>query len=216
MQHDPYDEQRRQMVDEQIVARGVRDPRVREAMLTVPRHVFIPEALREAAYFDKPVHIGSEQTISQPFMVALMTQELRVEPHHRVLEIGTGSGYQTAVLSRLCSVVYSIERVRELAECAHRAIDSLGYTNCHLRVGDGTQGWPKAAPFDRILVTAAAPRIPQSLEGQLALNGRLLAPVGPRDRQILTAVDRTEDGWSRSESIGCVFVPLIGREGWAP
>jgi len=216
MLHDPYEEQRKQMVDEQITARGVRDPRVCAAMRAVPRHEFVPEALRADAYFDKPVRIGGEQTISQPFMVALMTQELHLEPHHRVLEIGTGSGYQAAVLSKLCAEVYSVERVPALSERAARALEAAGCANCHLRVGDGTQGWPEAAPFDRILVTAGAPRSPASLEEQLEVGGRLLAPIGPRDRQVLTAVDRTADGWVRSQSIGCVFVPLIGREGWAP
>lgn len=216
MQTDPYEEQRRAMVEQQIIQRGVRDPQVHAAMLAVPRHLFVSEALRDDAYLDKPVRIGAEQTISQPFMVALMTQELHLKPHHRVLEIGTGSGYQTAILSRLCAEVYTIERVPALAERAAEALREAGCTNCHLRVGDGTEGWPEQAPFDRILVTAGAPRPPHALEEQLTAPGRLLAPIGPRDRQVLTAIDRTEDGWARSESIGCLFVPLIGREGWAP
>jgi len=216
MHHDPYEVLRRQMVDEQIAARGVRDAAVCQAMLSVPRHLFVPEALRDDAYLDKPVRIGNDQTISQPYMVALMTHELRVEPHHRVLEIGTGSGYQAAILSQLCAEVYSVERVPDLAERAAEALRACGCTNCHLHTSDGTQGWPDHAPFDRILVTAGAPRSPRALEEQLAVPGRLLAPIGPRDRQILTAVDRTRDGWVRSQSIGCLFVPLIGREGWAP
>jgi protein-L-isoaspartate(D-aspartate) O-methyltransferase len=216
MHADPYGQLRDQMVAEQLIARGVRDLRVVAAMRTVPRHAFIPEALHADAYLDKPVRIGSDQTISQPFMVGLMTQELCVEPHHRVLEIGTGSGYQTAVLSALCAEVFTIERVPVLAERAGRALAALGHSNVRTRVGDGTEGWPEAAPFDRILVTAAAPRVPAALEEQLREGGRLLVPVGPRDRQVLTAIDRTHDGWVRSESIGCVFVPLIGREGWAP
>lgn len=202
------------MVAQQIVPRGVRDPRVLAAMRRVPRHAFVPAALEAEAYLDKPARIGDGQTISQPFMVAAMTQELRLESHHRVLEIGTGSGYQTAVLAALAQWVYSIERIESLAARAQAVLAGQGVSNCTLCTGDGSEGWPEHAPFDRILVTAAAPMLPSGLEAQLAPGGRLLAPIGPRDRQVLTAVDRTADGWVRTQGIGCLFVPLVGKGGW--
>src|SRR4051812_22117538 len=203
------------MVQQQIEARGVRDPRVLDAMRAVPRHLFVPEALRSEAYEDHALAIGDGQTISQPYMVAVMTEALAPEAAHRVLEIGTGSGYQTAILARLSSNVFSIERHPRLADLARNTLASVGIPDPVIRVGDGTQGLPDSAPFDRILVTAGAPAIPAALEAQLAIGGRLVIPVGPPGYQHLTTINRRDqDTFERSESIACVFVPLIGRQGW--
>jgi protein-L-isoaspartate(D-aspartate) O-methyltransferase len=203
------------MVERQIESRGVRDARVLDAMRAVPRHLFVPEALRREAYEDHALAIGEGQTISQPYMVAVMTEALAPEPHHRVLEIGTGSGYQSAVLARLSELVISIERHPPLADLARATLASLGTTNVLIRVGDGSEGLPEEAPFDRILVTAGAPAVPVALEAQLAVGGRLVIPVGPAGYQHLTTVDRQESGaFERHESIPCVFVPLIGKQGW--
>jgi protein-L-isoaspartate(D-aspartate) O-methyltransferase len=200
---------RERMVDTQIARRGIRDPRVLQAMRGVPRHAFVPAALSGDAYDDRPLPIGAGQTISQPYMVAAMTEALGVEAHHRVLEIGTGSGYQTAVLAALADRVVSIERHRPLSEQAARALAAAGVANVHLVVGDGTEGYPPDAPFDRILVTAGARSIPAALEQQLADGGRLVIPVGPPDVQYLTIIDRRSDQFIRREGEACVFVPLI-------
>jgi protein-L-isoaspartate(D-aspartate) O-methyltransferase len=203
------------MVERQIEARGVRDIRVLDAMRAVPRHVFVPEALRSQAHDDHALAIGDGQTISQPYMVAVMTEALAPEAHHRVLEVGTGSGYQTAVLARLSGMVFSVERHPRLADLARDTLASLGVTNLVIFVGDGSEGLPDGAPFDRILVTAGAPAVPAALEAQLAVGGRLVIPVGPAGHQHLTTVDRRDGNvFERTESIGCVFVPLIGRQGW--
>jgi protein-L-isoaspartate(D-aspartate) O-methyltransferase len=207
--------ERERMVERQIVARGVREPRVLDAMRAVPRHLFVPEDVRYAAYDDRPLPIAEGQTISQPYMVAVMTQALDPAPHHRVLEIGTGSGYQTAILARLSGEVHSIERHPALAEIARQALDSVGATKVVIHVGDGTEGLLEQAPFDRILVTAGAPSVPESLQLQLAPAGRLVIPVGPTGFQRLTTIDRQSgDRFTRGESDPCVFVPLIGRFGW--
>jgi len=203
-----------QMVERQIAHRGVRDPRVLEAMRDVPRHLFVPEDQRRHAYEDRALPIANSQTISQPYIVAVMTELLGPEPSHRVLEIGTGSGYQTAILSTLTSRVTSIERHAELAEQARRVLATLGIANVDIRVGDGTEGLPDEAPFDRILVTAGAPAIPDALKDQLAIGGRLVVPVGPTGHQYLTVVDRKSSGFEQHERDACVFVPLIGRHGW--
>jgi protein-L-isoaspartate(D-aspartate) O-methyltransferase len=206
---------RNDMVERQIAARGVRDVRVLDAMRSVPRHLFVPDSLRDQAYEDHALAIGEGQTISQPYMVAVMTEALAPEAHHRVLEIGTGSGFQTAVLARLSGMVFSVERHPPLAEAAGRTLASIGVTNLLIHVGDGTEGLPEMAPFDRILVTAGAPAIPSALESQLAPGGRLVIPVGPPGYQHLTTVDHRGAGrFDRSESIACVFVPLIGKQGW--
>lgn len=207
-------ELRVQMVDSQIAERGVRDPRVLQALREVPRHLFVPDDQQVHAYEDHALPIGSGQTISQPYIVAIMTELLNVEPDHRVLEVGTGSGYQTAILSRLSSHVISIERHTELAQAALRVFDTLGIANIDIRVGDGTEGLPEHAPFDRILVTAGAPWVPAALKDQLAVGGRLVVPVGPSGYQHLTVVDRTSTGFDQHERDACVFVPLIGRHGW--
>jgi protein-L-isoaspartate(D-aspartate) O-methyltransferase len=202
------------MVETQIAARGVRDARVLDAMREVPRHLFVPEPLRHDAYTDRPLPIGAGQTISQPYMVALMTEALAVRGMDRVLEIGTGSGYQTAVLARLASRVITIERHAPLAERARQVLDLLGVTNVEVLVGDGTEGAPLEAPFDRILVTAGAPAIPDAIRMQLADRGRLVIPVGPAGFQYLMSVERDGERFSTRQGEACVFVPLIGRYGW--
>jgi len=207
-------EMRVQMVERQIAQRGIRNPRVLDAVREVPRHLFVPEAERAHAYDDRALPIASGQTISQPYIVAAMTEMLGPESHHRVLEIGTGSGYQTAILSKLAADVTSIERYSDLAEAAVRVFEKLGITNAHILVGDGSEGLPAAPPFDRILVTAGAPAVPESLKQQLAPGGRLVVPVGPWGHQHLIVVDRTESGFEQHERDACVFVPLIGRHGW--
>jgi protein-L-isoaspartate(D-aspartate) O-methyltransferase len=207
-------ERRVHMVERQIAARGVRDPRVLEALGDVPRHLFVPADQRPYAYEDRALPIASGQTISQPYIVAIMTELLEPQPHHRVLEIGTGSGYQTAVLSRLSKQVITIERHPELARMAEQVFGLLGLSNVDIRVGDGTEGLPEEAPFDRILVTAGAPSIPESLKAQLADPGRLVLPVGPSGYQHLTVIDRLGNSFEQQEREACVFVPLIGRHGW--
>jgi protein-L-isoaspartate(D-aspartate) O-methyltransferase len=207
-------ERRLDMVARQIQARGVRDTRVLDAMREVPRHRFVPPAVRAEAYEDRPLGIGEAQTISQPYMVAIMTELLAPEPHHRVLEVGTGSGYQTAILSRLASRVDSIERHAPLADNARKTLDELGVTNVIVHVGDGTKGLPAEAPFDRVLVTAGAPVVPEPLMEQLAEGGRLVIPVGPPGWQRLTVIERQGGAFDRREADACVFVPLIGRYGW--
>jgi protein-L-isoaspartate(D-aspartate) O-methyltransferase len=199
------------MVERQIVARGIQDPRVLEVMRQVPRHLFVPLAERGASYEDRPLRIGAGQTISQPYIVALMTEACRVGPADRVLEIGTGSGYQTAVLAALAREVYSIEIVAELAESARRTFDSLGLCDVHLRTGDGFRGWPEAAPFDAILVTAAPEETPGPLLDQLAVGGRLVIPVGPEDDQRLLRIVRTAQGLEREVLAPVRFVPMTGE-----
>jgi len=202
------------MVENQLIARGINDARVIRAFLKVPRHLFVPEGELEEAYDDHPLPIGDGQTISQPYMVALMTQCLELKGDERVLEVGTGSGYQTAILAELAREVYTIERIEGLAKRAKDVLTGLGYENIHYRVGDGTEGWEEFAPYDAIIVTAAAPKVPPPLIEQLAEGGRLVAPIGRRFGQELVRV-RKEKGRLREEDIcGCVFVPLIGKYGW--
>jgi protein-L-isoaspartate(D-aspartate) O-methyltransferase len=202
------------MVTTQIAARGVRDARVLQAMRDVPRHEFVPEPLRSEAYEDRPLPIGEGQAISQPYMVAVMTETLAPGETERVLEVGTGSGYQTAVLSRLAREVISIERHASLATEAIARFEALGLTNIRVVVGDGTEGWPLGAPYRRILVTAGAPAVPETLKAQLADGGRLVIPVGGGGHQRVTIVDRHGDEYVQTEGEGCVFVPLVGRHGW--
>ena len=211
---EPYQAERERMVDQQIAGKGVSDEKVLEAMRKVPRHVFLPEEARAHAYLDSPVRIGSGQTISQPYIVALMTELLDVHPDHRVLDVGTGSGYQAAILGELAEEVHSIERHPELAVSASERLESLGYTHIHVHVGDGTQGYLAAAPFDRIIVAAAAPDVPEPLLEQLAENGRLVIPVGTRFSQQLEVWDRVGDDYKQRKTISVVFVPLIGKSGW--
>lgn len=194
--------------------RGIRDERVLEAMRKVPRHLFVPEAYRDVAYGDHPLPIGAGQTISQPFIVALMTEALQLEKHHKVLEIGTGSGYQTAILAELAKEVYTVERVPALLEGARRFLAELGYTNVRYRVGNGTLGWPEHAPYHRIIATGAVPEVPRSLKEQLADPGRLVIPVGGRQVQSLVLLRKEGDRLAQKELVPCSFLPLIGAEGW--
>ncbi|MBP8950892.1 MAG: protein-L-isoaspartate(D-aspartate) O-methyltransferase [Armatimonadetes bacterium] len=203
------------MVATQLEARGITDRRVLDAMRTVPRHEFVPASIRDIAYTDQALAIGHGQTISQPYIVALMCQLLEVESHHRVFEVGAGSGYQAALLGQLAAEVYSVDLVPELVDAAARLVERLGYENVHIIAGDGTLGLPEKAPFDRIIVAAAAPDIPPPLIDQLAPGGRLIAPVGDRFLQRLVVLTRTAEGVQSRNSIGCVFVPLLGRHGWS-
>jgi len=202
------------MVETQIRARGIRDGRVLDAMREVPRHRFVSQHLRTQAHQDRPLSIGMGQTISQPYIVALMTEALRPQAAHRVLEVGTGSGYQTAVLARLVSHVDSVERIPELADAARRVLQELGVTNVTLHLGDGSCGLQTAGPFDGILVTAGSPEVPRPLMEQLRVGGRLVVPVGDAFHQTLTTVVREPTGFRTHGGIGCVFVPLIGAHGW--
>jgi protein-L-isoaspartate(D-aspartate) O-methyltransferase len=210
-----FDIPRERMVAEQLARRGIRDARVLRALGRVPRHRFVDEALAGRAYGDYPLPIGERQTISQPYMVALMTEALELAGHERVLEIGTGSGYQTAILAELCSKVFSIERIKSLADRAVRTLDSLGYYNVLVRVGDGSLGWREEAPFDAILVTAGAPTIPEALVVQLAPKSRLVVPVGDAYSQELQKGVKEEEGMRWTNLGGCVFVKLIGERGWS-
>jgi protein-L-isoaspartate(D-aspartate) O-methyltransferase len=203
------------MVQQQIAARGVEDERVLQAMREVPRHLFIPPEVRDHAYVDCPVGIGHGQTISQPYIVGLMTALLDVKADHRVLDVGTGSGYQAAILAELAGEVHSIERHPELAESARMTLEELGYQNVLIHTGDGTGGYPAGAPYDRILVGASAPSAPEPLLAQLAPGGRLVIPVGSRFSQRLEVWDRTDKGFTHTSSIPVMFVPLIGKYGWA-
>ena len=199
---------RRRMVDEQIRARGVRDPDVLAALERVPRHEFVRAASVEQAYADYPLAIAGGQTISQPYIVGYMTELLELEPRHRVLEIGTGSAYQTAVLAEIADEVWTIEVVPELAASAADTLDRLGYTNVHARQGSGWDGWPEAAPFDRIIVTAAPPEVPDALRAQLAPGGLLIVPVGGSDQRIVR-IRRTGDGYDEDTLIPVRFVPMV-------
>jgi protein-L-isoaspartate(D-aspartate) O-methyltransferase len=205
---------RKRMVDEQIASRGIKDLHVLHAMSKVPRHRFVEEALQGQAYNDYPLPIGEKQTISQPYMVALMTEALELKGDERVLEIGTGSGYQAAILSELAEWVYSIERIRSLANRARKLFDELDIYNVEIKVSDGTHGWKEKAPFHAITVTAGAPEIPQPLLDQLDLGGRLVVPIGDAFSQTLVRVIRTEEGFKREDLGGCHFVKLIGEHGW--
>ena len=207
---DPYSVERSRMVRDQIVARGVKDPRVLAALRRVPRHEFVPADQRRNAYDDAALPIGSGQTVSQPYIVALMTELAAVTERSRVLEVGTGSGYQAAVLAELAGDVYSIEIVEALARSAAATLRRLGYDRVHVRHGDGYRGWPEHAPFDAIVVTAAPDRIPPPLEQQLAPRGRLVIPVGSADTE-LVVVTRTEDGFRRRSIAPVRFVPMTGE-----
>jgi len=203
-----------EMIEKQLQRRGIREPRVLSAMRAVPRHMFVPEEFADHAYEDRPLPIGEGQTISQPYIVASMTEALELTGRERVLEIGTGCGYQTAVLSLLDVEVYAIERYAQLAEPAKARLAHLGYSNVHVHVCDGTLGWPEAAPFDAILVGAAAPRVPRTLVDQLAQGGRMVLPVGQEETQTLLRIRRTEEGISTERLYPCRFVPLVGCHGW--
>lgn len=205
---------RERMVEEQLVNRGVSDLRVLAAMSRVERHRFVAEALQMRAYDDKPLPIGERQTISQPYMVGWMTQALELRGHERVLEIGTGCGYQTAVLAELAATVYTVERLAVLAAAARVTLEALGYTNVVTRVGDGSLGWADEGPFDAILVTAGTPQVPRPLLAQLAMKGRLVFPVGEEELQTLVRIRKEEEGLHEEYLGDCRFVKLVGRYGW--
>jgi len=200
---------RERMVREQIEARGVRDKGVLAAMRRVERHRFVPERLRSEAYDDHPLPIGQDQTISQPYIVAAMTEAAALRSGERVLEVGTGSGYQAAVLATIAAEVYTIEILPELGRAAERRLVKLGYRNIHVRIGDGYQGWPEKAPFDAIVVTAAPEQVPRALIQQLKVGGRLVLPVGPQDAQELIRITRTADGSKREKLMDVRFVPMV-------
>jgi protein-L-isoaspartate(D-aspartate) O-methyltransferase len=209
-----FQKARDRMVETQLIGRGIHDQRVLEAMRKVPRHVFVDEALQEQAYSDHPLPIADKQTISQPYIVALMTEKLELKGHEKVLEVGTGSGYQAAILAELAERVFSIERLPGLAYRANQALRKLGYSNIIVRVADGTLGWPDEAPFDGIIVTAGAPKVPQPLVDQLAMGGRLVLPVGDRMSQSLILVERVPEGIRKTDLGGVRFVDLVGKWGW--
>ncbi|ABA88673.1 protein-L-isoaspartate O-methyltransferase [Syntrophotalea carbinolica DSM 2380] len=210
-----YSIARRLMVEQQVIRRGVSDPLVVDAMMRVPRHLFVEEALWSQAYSDFPLPIGEKQTISQPFMVAFMTESLCLHGGEKVLEIGTGSGYQAAVLSQIVSRVYTVERLPGLARRARRILDSVGCRNVNIKLTDGTFGWEEESPFDGIVVTAGSPQIPHHYLEQLAVGGRLVIPVGNRGSQVLKRVVRTGvEKFSEEDLLDCRFVPLVGKYGW--
>ncbi|PIE34210.1 protein-L-isoaspartate O-methyltransferase [candidate division KSB3 bacterium] len=209
-----FDEETERMIEQQLIPRGIHAPRVLAAMRTVPRHLFVGHAFSSSAYGDHPLPIGEEQTISQPYMVALMTELLDVPEKSTVLEIGTGSGYQTAILAEVAEQVHTVERFDSLAEHARDVLERLQYTNIKFHVGDGTLGWNECAPYERILVTAGAPVVPESLIAQLADEGKLVIPVGDRMVQTLQIITKHGNRLETKTSCQCIFVKLIGQDGW--
>jgi protein-L-isoaspartate(D-aspartate) O-methyltransferase len=209
-----YQRLRELMVETQLISRGIKDERVLDAMRKVPRHLFMPEPMRHAAYEDRALAIGEEQTISQPYMVAIMTELLELSGSEKVLEIGTGSGYQAAVLAELAAEVYTIERIPELAVQAGQAMEKLGYKNINILVGDGTLGLEVEAPFDRIIVTAAAPSVPVPLVAQLEESGIIIVPVGDQSSQVLLKGRKRGRALVEEHHTPCAFVPLVGEHGW--
>jgi protein-L-isoaspartate(D-aspartate) O-methyltransferase len=205
---------KRSMIDSQLKSRGISSLEVLRAMSVVPREKFVSSEFIEAAYNDGPLSIGSGQSISQPYMVAMMTEALMLRKNDKVLEIGTGSGYQAAVLQEISSHIYSIEKICSLAENAKTLLGSLGYSDIVIKVGDGTLGWPEEAPFDAIIVTSGSPSVPETLMSQLADNGRMIIPVGSMTHQRIIRITRTEGNFNKEELLSCVFVPLIGEHGW--
>ena len=208
--------ERARMVEEQLMQRGIRDARVLAAMRKVAREKFVDKAFEDRAYGDHPLPIGEGQTISQPYMVALMTGLLELTGTEKVLEIGTGSGYQTAVLAELARRVCSVERLPSLASRARATLEGLGYTNVWIRIANGSLGWPDEAPFDRIIVTAAAPAVPPPLFAELGEGGRMVVPIGDATTQTLTVVEKVNGVMRTREDAGCIFVKLIGKYGWIP
>jgi protein-L-isoaspartate(D-aspartate) O-methyltransferase len=214
MSTDERAEERLRMVDTQIAARGVKDERVLSVMRLLPRHLFVPAAYRDVAYSDCPLPIGKGQTISQPYIVAVMTELLAIQPEDRVLEIGAGSGYQAAILGRLAKSVISIERIPDVAEMARENLARLEISNVKIVIGDGTLGYAEQSPYNAVLITAATPDVPPPLIEQIAEGGRLVAPVGSRDLQELVRITKRKDQIIREFFGGVVFVPLLGRHGW--
>jgi protein-L-isoaspartate(D-aspartate) O-methyltransferase len=206
--------QRQKMVEEQLLDRGIKDLRVAEAMNRVPRHLFVQRPFQHKAYGDHPLPIGENQTISQPFVVAAMTEALRLTGEERVLEIGTGSGYQTALLAELALQVFTIERIKSLGQNAKRILDQLGYTNINYKIFDGTYGWRDMGPYDAAMITAAGPDVPKTLIEQVKDGGRIVAPIGDSEKQELVVFTRTGDRLQKQVLVSCNFVPLIGKYGW--
>lgn len=209
-----YKVAREKMVNEQIIARGIKDERVINAFLKMPRHLFVEEAFRDRAYGDFPLPIGENQTISQPYMVALMCELLELKGDEKILEIGTGSGYETAILAELAERVFSIERINLLMQKARSVLDTLKYNNVVTKLADGTYGWKEESPFDGIIVTAATPEVPKTLLEQLAINRHLVIPKGDAISQMLLKITKTEKGFNTQTTTGCIFVKLIGKYGW--
>jgi len=209
-----YEKLRNLMVDTQLIPRGIKDKRVLAAMRKVPRHLFMPETSRHEAYEDMALPIGEGQTISQPYMVAIMTELLELKGNEKVLEIGTGSGYQAAILAELAREVYTIERIQTLGEQVGTHLKDMGYENIYVYIGDGSKGLEEKAPFDRIIITAATPKIPACLINQLNENGIIVAPVGQRFSQVLIKLRKTKGKLDEEYHTPCVFVPLIGEHGW--
>ncbi len=209
-----YRQPRLMMVKNQLEARGIRDKQVLKAMRELPRHLFVPEAFRLKAYDDSALPIGEEQTISQPYMVAVMTELLELTGTEKVLEIGTGSGYQTAVLGKVAMQVYSVERIQKLLVNSRRLLENLGYTNCALKVFDGTLGWSDFAPYDAIIITAGGPELPKPLLDQLKTGGKLVMPIGGMGGQILRKFVKTPSGTRETKHTACTFVKLVGEYGW--
>lgn len=206
-----YANLRKMMVEEQLIPQGIKDTRVLGAFRNVERHRFVPENSRSNAYVNRPLSIGESQTISQPYIVALMTELLELKGEEKILEVGTGSGYQTAILALLCRQVYSIERFENLGKKAQATLDELGFNNIRIKIDDGTLGWPENGPFDRVIITAACPDFPAPLIEQLNENGLIVAPIGEQFSQVLTVAQKTKRGLKAKEICGCVFVPLIGK-----
>ena len=211
---DLYARARKTMLESHLLPRGIKQKEVIDAMLTVPRHLFVDEGFRQQVYGDSPLPIGGGQTISQPYIVAYMTEQLDLTGNEKILEIGTGSGYQAAILSHLATRIFSVERVSDLAAKTRKLLDSLHYTNVVIKIGDGTQGWPEHAPYDAIIVTAASPDIPPALIEQLADGGRLIIPVGTEHSQELTKITKQRGRIIKEALGGCRFVKLIGKNGW--
>lgn len=209
-----FDSLRKEMVDRQLIPRGIKDEKVIEAFRTVPRHKFVPQEFQKSSYGDFPLPIGEDQTISQPYIVALMTEVLGIRETDKVLEIGTGSGYQAAILASLSKVVYSIERKETLAKNAEIVLRELGFKNINIKIGDGTLGLEEFAPYDKIIVTAAAPSLPQALKEQLNIGGKIVIPISAGFTQILNLFTKEKDGFNKEEICGCTFVPLVGKYGY--
>lgn len=212
---DQFFDARQRMVQDQLIERGIKDQKVLEAMRIIKRHLFVDKKFWDRAYDDTPLSIPCSQTISQPYMVALMTELIQPDKEKKILEIGTGSGYQTAILAETCGQVYSIERHAELADRAKELLDDFGFKNFEIKIDDGTLGWEEKGLFDAILVTAAAPVVPEQLVNQLTNHGKLVIPVGTQYRQNLELVLKRGDSHIQKTICGCIFVPLIGRGGWA-
>lgn len=211
---DTLDAKKKSMINAQLKFRGISSIEVLKAMSKVPREEFVSREYMQVAYNDGSLPIGSGQTISQPYMVAMMTEALMLKKNDKVLEIGTGSGYQTAILQEIAAHIYSVERISILAEHARKVLDSLGYSGITIKVGDGSLGWPEQSPFDAIIVTSGSPGIPETLMTQLCDNGRMIIPVGSRNHQKIIRIKRSGDNYKKEEMLSCIFVPLIGKYGW--